>query len=72
MNDRLSVYAFMKPEFHYRIQNSMTWDLTLSQLNLAHTFIPYFTKIRFNIILPSTLRSLHLPIPSTFSNKKLF
>jgi hypothetical protein len=44
-------------EVHYRVHNSPVMVRTLTQMNLVHTFPPYFSNIRCNIIFPSTATS---------------
>jgi hypothetical protein len=56
--------SFMEPKIHYRVHNSPTPFLILSLINTVHPLAPYFLKIRFNMILPSTPRSIKWSILS--------
>ena len=48
---------FMEPEGSHHVHNSPQLSHILSQITPFHVFPPYFFKIPFNIILPSTPRS---------------
>jgi hypothetical protein len=41
---------------HYRVNKSLSLVYILSSINIAHTTPSYFSKIHFNIILPTTSR----------------
>jgi len=45
------------PEVHYGLRKISSRDPIISQINLVHARIPYFYKVYYNIILPSTLLS---------------
>jgi len=47
----------MKPEGHYRVQNSPPLILNLSQMHPVRKLTTYFPKIHSNIISSSTSRS---------------
>ena len=50
-------HILWKPKFHYRIQKCQPPVPTPSQLDPAHTPVPYFLKIHLIIILSSMLGS---------------
>jgi hypothetical protein len=56
---------------HYRVNNSPSLVPVLNEMNPFHAFASYFTKIHFNIILPSALRSSERPSSSDFHTKTL-
>jgi hypothetical protein len=43
-------FLLWNPEVNYRVQNSPSLDLTLSQMNPVHNLKNHFSKINFNII----------------------
>jgi len=43
-------------KFPYFLRNSSPLWPVLREMNLVHIFLPYFSKIHFNIILPSMLK----------------
>jgi hypothetical protein len=57
--------------FYYRLYKSPPLNYILNQVNLVHTITYYFFKRRFNIILPSTTRSIKLCLPPGFRTKLL-
>jgi len=62
-------HIFWKPKVCYHVNNSAQLVPILSQIRLVHTFPPYFLKIHFNIILPSTRRSSEKSLPFRFSDQ---
>ena len=44
------------PKFQDCVHTSTTFNLVLSHINLAHTFLSYKFKIHFNIIFPTKTR----------------
>jgi len=52
---------------HYCVHNSLPLFPILSQMHSVHTLPPYFPKIYFTIILPSTPRSSKWTVPFKFS-----
>jgi hypothetical protein len=44
------VTTCLQPEIHYSLHESQTLDHTLSEFNLTDIFIPYFSKVSFNIL----------------------
>jgi hypothetical protein len=54
-----------------RVHKNLTLVHILNQIHPVHNFSPYFRKIPFTIILPSTPRSSALSLPFKFSGKNL-
>jgi len=56
------------PKVHYRIHKSSASLPVLNRINPVHDFPSHFLKMRFNIIIPPTLKyskwSLHLGFPT--------
>jgi len=61
-----------KPKVLYRVHNSPPLVSVLSQISPMQNIPPYFFKIKFNIILPSTPWSPKLALPFVFSTKFLY
>jgi hypothetical protein len=57
------------PSVHYPVHKIPELVPILSQMHSVNTFLPYFLKIRSNIILPSTPRSSEWYIPFRFSER---
>jgi hypothetical protein len=55
-----------KPTVYYRVNKRLPVIPILSQMNPAHTLQPYFLKLHFNIVLPSTTRSSQYTLPLIF------
>jgi len=51
------LYLLWNLKVYYCIHKRHALVSVLSQMNSVHTFVFYFSKIYFNIILPSTFRS---------------
>jgi hypothetical protein len=62
----------MKPKVVFLCYNNPASDPILNRINTIQTLAPYFLKIRFNIILPSTPSSLDFVVYSRFPSKNLY
>jgi hypothetical protein len=67
-----SYSAGQKSTCSYRIQRFVTVFTKACQLNPVPTFPLHFSKTHFNIILPSTTRSLKRFFPLLFSSQTLY
>jgi len=54
------LFAFMEPRHSLLCLQEPSLDCILSHFSPGHILLSYFFKVRFNIILPSTPRPLHL------------
>jgi hypothetical protein len=57
---------------HYRVNKSPPLFSYLSHMNSVHIIPPYFSKIHFNIILPSSLAIQRGSFPLGFPNNILY
>jgi hypothetical protein len=56
-------HILWQPKVHYRVQNSPSLLLVLSQINPAHVLASYLLKVHFNIIVPSAPMSSKWSVP---------
>jgi hypothetical protein len=64
-------HVLWNPEFHYSVHKSPPLGPILSQMHIVRTIPSHFSKIHFNIIFSSTLRSSKWSIPFRFQATKI-
>jgi len=56
----------MEAGIHNHVHKSLPLRPVLNQINPVHNFLPYFSKIHSNVVLPSTPRSSKWSRPFKF------